>query len=409
MLQTARFDGWRIVVLGAALIWLGPGLFEMYGFLATPLSVEFGLRAESFGLGMSIFILAGALSGPAIGALLDRGPLRPVLLGAIVLAAGALAGMSRAHSMLALAGCAIAAAIGISTYGQLAPQVMVASWFERQRSRALAATSLGTSAAGITIPLICQPLIASFGWRGALLSFAAAVLLLLAPAAALFAVKRPEDVGQTPDGDAPRPALHSASAAPAEPPAEIREVLRERNFWLLGAALVIATGASIGGVFLVKHMQDIGIAADRARYVLSAMSVGALIGRVCVGWLHDRFPKQYVAAAVFALSGVGWIGISEARELTTFLAIAVPAGFAGGGFGVSGPVLQATCVGPRVLGRVMGLHGLFGLPVLLAAAPLIGRAADEAGSFAPVFLLLALVMGAAAALMSLVRTPSRVS
>lgn len=409
MLQTARFDGWRIVVLGAALIWLGPGLFEIYGFLVTPLGVEFGLSAETFGLGMSIFILAGALSGPAIGALLDRGPLRPVLLGAIVLAAGALAAMSRAHSTLALAGCAIAVAIGISTYGQLAPQVMVASWFERQRSRALAATSLGTSAAGITIPLIGQPLIASLGWRGALLTFAAAVLLLLAPAAALFAVKRPEDVGQTPDGDAPRPALHSSSAAPAEPPPEIREVLRDRNFWLLGASLVIATGASIGGVFLVKHMQDIGIAADRARYVLSAMSGGALIGRVCVGWLHDRFPKQYVAAAVFALSGVGWIGISEARELATFVAIAVPAGFAGGGFGVSGPVLQAACFGPGVLGRVMGLHGLFGLPVLLAAAPLIGRAADAAGSFAPVFLLLALVMGAAAALMSLVRTPGRAS
>jgi hypothetical protein len=54
----------------------------------------------------------------------------------------------------------------------------------------------------------------------------------------------------------------------------------------------------------------------------------------------------------------------------------------------------------------MGLHGLFGLPVLLAAAPLIGRAADEAGSFAPVFLLLAGVMWAAAALMLLVKTPS---
>ena len=408
MAEPARFDGWRIVALGAALIWLGPGLFEIYGFLATPLGDEFGLSAEAFGLGMSIFILAGSLCGPAIGALLDRGPLRPVLVGAIVLAAGALAAMSQARSTLALAGCAVLLALGITTYGQLGPQVMVVGWFERQRSRALAAASLGTSAAGITIPLISQPLIANLGWRGALLSFAAAVLLVLAPAAMLFAVKRPGDVGQMPDGDAPAPAANSSGVAPArEAPTQIRDVLRDRNFWLLGAALIVGTGASIGGVFLVKHMENIGIAADQARYVLSAMSVGALIGRICVGWLHDRFRKPFVAAAVFALSGVGWVGAAEARDLATFLAIALPAGFAGGGFGVSGPVLQAACFGPSVLGRVMGLHGLFGLPALLVAAPLIGRAADQAGSFAPVFLILAALMGAAAALMLLVQAPRR--
>lgn len=402
MTPGARFDGWRIVALGAALIWLGPGLLEAYGFLATPLASEFGLSGEAFGIGLSIFILAGAISGPLIGALLDRRPLRPLLLGAIVLTAGALAALSRAEAIAALAGFEIAAAIGISTYGQIGPQVMVAGWFSRLRSRALAAASLGTSAAGISIPLVAQPLIASLGWRGALLAAAAALLLVLTPAVAWLAVKRPEDVGQTQDGDPPLPARPLGSAPP-EPPAAVGALLRDRNFWLLGAALVIGTAASLGGVFLVKHMENVGVAASEARFVLAAMSGGALVGRVCVGWLHDRFPKPLVAAAVFALSGVGWLGISEARDLATFLAIAVPAGFAGGGFGVSGPVLQAACFGHGVLGRVMGLHGLLGLPLLLAAAPLVGRAADEAGSFAPVFRMLALVMLAAAAVVSRVR------
>jgi MFS family permease len=403
MTERARFDGWRIVALGAALIWLGPGLFEVYGFLATPLGGEFGLSAQAFGAGLSIFILANALSGPAIGALLDRGPLRPLLLGAIVLAALALAAMSRAQSVATLAGAAVVTAIGVNTYGQIGPQVMVAGWFSRLRSRALALTSLGWSAAGVSIPLIAQPLIARLGWRGALLTAAGAVLLLLLPAVAWLAVKRPEDVAQTQDGDAPAPRLESAETPQPEPAASAAALLRDGNFWLLGAALVIGTGASLGGVFLVKHMETVGVMPSQARYVLATMSGGALFGRVCTGWLHDRLPKQWVAAAVFALSGVGWLGISSARDLPTFLAIALPAGLAAGGFGVSGPVLQAACFGPAVLGRVMGLHGLLGLPVLLAAAPLVGRAADAEGGFAPVFRLLALVMLAAALVMTRVR------
>jgi MFS family permease len=410
MTASARFDGWRIVALGAALIWLGPGLLETYGFLVSPLGAEFGLGAQSLGAGIALFILALALSGPLVGALLDRGPLRPVLLGALALGAGSLAALSRAESLAALTGFAVLAAVGIGAYGQIGPQVMVASWFVRRRSRALALTSLGTSAAGITIPLIGQELIARLGWRGALLTLACAALVLLGPAIVAFAVRRPEDVGQLPDGDAPdqgvAPELTAGNALPsAQPAGAIRALLSDRNFWVLGASLAIATAASLGGVFVVKHMENVGVPASDARWVLSTMSVGAFLGRIATGWLHERFPKQLVAAAVFALSGIGWLGLAHSHSLAGFLAIALPSGFAGGGFGVSGPVLQAACFGPGVLGRVMGLHGVLGLPLLLAAPPLVGRAADLAGSFVPVFSGLAGVMLVGAAAMLLVRPP----
>lgn len=400
----ARFDGWRIVALGGALIWLGPGLLECYGFLATPFARELGLSGEQFGLGLAVIILPVVLAGPALGALLDRAALRPVLLGAIALAGCALAGLSLAQSAQQLAVFGAIAALGIGTYGQLGPNVMVARWFVRLRARALALTSLGTSCAGITVPLVAQPLIAALGWRGMFLCFAAAVLLLLGSAVAWLAVQRPEDVGQTQDGD-PREAGAPHAGLGEEPPPPIGSALRDRNFWLLGAALGIATAASLGAVHLVKHMENVGVSAADARFVPSLMSAGALLGRLVTGWLHERLPQPLVAAAVFALSGLGWLGIAEARDLTAFLLLAVPAGLAAGGFGVSGPVLQASCFGPRVLGRVMGLHGLMGLPLLLPAPMLVGRAADAAGSFTPVFTQLAGVMGVSALIMALVRAP----
>jgi predicted MFS family arabinose efflux permease len=400
----ARFDGWRVVALGGALIWLGPGLLECYGFLAAPFGREFGLTGEQFGYGIGAVILPMVLAGPLLGALLDRAPLRRVLLGAIALAVAALLALSRAQSITELALCAGAAALGIGTYGQLGPNVMVAHWFVRLRSRALALTSLGTSCAGITIPLISQPLIAGFGWRGAMVAFAAAIALLLAPAVAWLAVKRPEDIGQFQDGDAPTGAAWSGPAPP-EPPAQIEPVLRDRNFWLLGAALAIATAAQLGGVHMVKHMSNAGVAERDARFVLALASVGALCGRFATGWLLERLPQPFVAAGVMALSGIAWVGFAHARDLTTFLLLAIPSGLAGGGFGVSGPVLQASCFGPRVLGRVMGLHGLIGLPLLLPAAGLVGRAADQAGSYTPVFVLLGVATGVAALAVALVRTP----
>ncbi|MFI5319612.1 MAG: MFS transporter [Myxococcota bacterium] len=410
MSARAGFHGWRIVALGAALIWLGPGLLECYGFLAKPLAAEFGLSAEAFGVGIAALILPLVIAGPAIGWLLDRGPLRPVLLGAVALAGCGLGIVASAHNVGVLALGAAIAALGLGTYGQIGPNVMVAGWFVRMRSRALAATSLGTSCAGVTIPLLTPLLIAHFGWRGMLLTFAGAVVLLLGPAIAWLAVKRPAEIGQAQDGDDAGALEPVGDVAPAERRAtSLAEVLRDRNFWLLGGSLAIAVSVSLGGIHLVHHMQNVGLSSAQAGYVASLMSGGALLGRLGTGWLHDRYPKQLVAALVFALSGVGWIGVAYARDLGAFLALALPAGLAAGGFGVSGPVLQAACFGPSVLGRVMGLHGVLGLPLLLATPVLVGRSGDALGSFTAVFVALGVAMGAAAGAMLLVRAPHAIA
>ncbi len=384
--------------------WLGPGLLECYGFLAKPLGTEFGLSGEAFGAGMAAFILPLVIAGPAIGWLLDRGPLRPVLLGAIALAVLGLVLTARAQNVPSLALGAAIAALGIGAYGQFGPNVMVASWFVRLRSRALAAASLGTSCAGVTIPLLTPVLIAHFGWRGALLAFAAAVLLLLGPAVVWLAVKHPSELGQTEDGDAPPAAELDRTAPSTSAPDALADVLRDRTFWLLGGSLALATGAALGGIHLVHHMQNAGLSATQAGAVAATMSAGALLGRMGTGWLLDRFPKQRVASVIFALAGLGWLGVANARDLTEFLALALPVGLAAGGFGVSGPVLQASCFGPRILGRVMGLHGVLGLPALLAAPVLVGRSGDALGGFTSAFSALGALMCTAAAAMLFVRT-----
>jgi MFS family permease len=398
----APFFGWRIVGLGVALYALGPGLLEAYGFMATPLATELGISNQSFGVGMSIFVLAFASTAPAIGWLLDRGPFRATLLVSVALMAFGLLGISQSESANAIGGWIALAALGIGTYGQIGPPVMVANWFRLRRGRALGLATLGYSVAGMSMPFLTAFLLDALGWRSTVRTLALAASAALVPAILLFAVRRPADIGQSADGE---PELAPASAEPELGAGEIGGVLRTTTFWLLGMGLAVAASASLGGVFLVRHFENLHIPLAEVRWVLGTMSLGALLGRVGVGWLLDRWDPRWLASFVIATQALGWIGVSYAQSFQQFLLLAVPAGMAAGGFGVSGPMLQAACFGPRVIGRVTGLHGLIGLPVLLAGTPLAGRAADHVGSFPPVFRGLAVVVVAAAALVACVRVP----
>ncbi len=399
----AAFHGWRIVGLGAALYALGPGLLEAYGFMATPLASELGISNQSFGVGMSIFVLAFATAAPAIGWLLDRGPFRTTLLVAVACMGAGLLGLAQSGSASALGAWIALAALGIGAYGQLGPPVMVANWFRLRRGRALGIATLGYSVAGMSMPFLAAFLLDALGWRDTIRTLACGAALVLVPAIASFAVRRPEDVGQTVDGLPSE--TGSATAEPDGGASELGAVLRSPNFWLLGGGLAIATSAALGGVFLVRHFESLRMPHAEVRWVLGAMSFGALLGRISVGWLLDRSNPRWVASCVIAAQALGWIGVSYAQSFAQFLALAVPAGMGAGGFGVSAPVLQAACFGPRVMGRVTGLHGLIGLPFLLTGTPLAGRAADELGSFPPVFRGLAVVVVVGAALVACVRVP----
>jgi sugar phosphate permease len=412
-----RFDGWRIVALAALSQGLALPLLGAYGLVATPLIEEFGASTTQLGLGMSLAILATALAGPPLGVALDRGPLRTIMLGGVALMLLSVAALSRGTALWQLAVCLAFATVGLSMYGMLPVQVILVNWFVLRRGSALSFAYVGTSVSAFVVPPATAWLIEAFGWRNALLALAAGAAVLAAPAIARL-VKRPEELGQTPDGIAQGAATPvgqrrdaTASEARSEPTRafasrEADGVIKDRNFWLIAVGIGLALSVSIATLFLVRHLETLGIPRTQAALVPSLMAAFGIVGKLGAGWLIDRVDARAVVAGALALHALGWAIVASQTSLAALLLAAAPLGLGGGGFLPLPAVLQGRCFGRDAIGRVGGLHGLIGLPFLLAAAPLVGWSEGRSGGFAAPFYGLTGVLLLAAGVLACLRIPA---
>ena len=403
-----RFDGWRIVTLAAFAQGLALPLLGAFGLVATPLIEEFGASATQLGLGMSLAILAAALAAPALGVALDRGPLRTTMHFGVALMWVSVLLLSRGTALWQLGACLAFATVGMSMYGMLPVQVILVNWFVLRRGAALSVAFVGTSAAAFVVPPATAWGIEWLGWRGALVALASAAALLATPVITRL-VKRPEELGQHPDGIPAAPAAPERAASGASEGRSAASVgtgwLRDRNFWLIAIGVGLALSVSVATLFLVRHLETLGIPRTQAALVPSAMALFGIAGKLGAGWLIDRLDARAVVAGALALHALGWAIVASQSSYAAMLVAAAPLGLGGGGFLPLPPVLQGRCFGRAAIGRVGGLHALIGLPFLLAAAPLVGWAEGRSGSFAAPFYGLMAVLVLAAGVFARLRIP----
>ena len=405
------FDGWRIVALAALSQGLALPLLGAYALVATPLIEEFGASTTQLGVGMSIAILATALASAPLGIALDRGPLRTIMLSGVALMLASVVALSRGMALWQLAACFAFATVGMSMYGMLPVQVILVNWFVLRRGSALSWAFVGTSVAAFVVPPTTAWLIEWLGWRGAVVALATGAAALAAPVIARL-VKRPEEVGQTPDGmPAEPPASESVreggEAARAQSGAsEVMRWLRDPNFWLIGVGVGLALSVSIATLFLVRHLETLGIPRTRAALIPSSMALFGIVGKLSAGWLIDRIDARAVVVAALLLHALGWAIVASGSSYSAMLLASAPLGLGGGGFLPLPAVLQGRCFGRGAIGRVGGFHALMGLPFLLSAAPLVGWSEGLTGAFTAPFYGLVGVLSLGAGVLACLRIPA---
>lgn len=397
-----RFDGWRMVALGGLAQAVAMPLMGAFGVVATPLIQEFGASTTQLGIGMSVALLAAALAGAPLGVALDRGPLRTLMFAGAALMFAAVFALSRSVALWQLAACFAFAVVGMTMYGMLPVQVVLVNWFALRRGTALSLAYVGTSVGALIVPPTTAWLIEALGWRHALVVLAAGAALLALPAIAGI-VKRPEELGQTPDGIA---RAVGTSRTPEPVQSALSRWRRDRNFWLIGGGAGLALAVAVAALFLVRHLETIGIPRTQAALIPSAIALFGIAGKLAAGWLIDRIDARAVVAGILGLHALGWTIVASQSSYAAMLVAAAPLGLGVGGFLPLPAVLQGRCFGRDAIGRISGIHALIGLPFLLAVAPLIGWAEGRTGSFAVPFFGLAGALVLAAAVLACVRIPA---
>lgn len=275
----------------------------------SPLLVVVGLKPITAGLGSTreIVVLAAALSwvgtglgGILMGWLADRiGIRRTVVLGALMIAAGL--AVSATGSLWALL-IGHGLLLGLLGNGAMMPPLMVyvSRWFEARRGTALALISSGQYVGGMVWPSLFEHAMARYGWQATMLSYGVFCAAAIVPLALLFLHPAPD-----------------AGAMPSEMVVTHKQV--RRRVLGLPANLVMAVLCMAGFCccvpmalpqsHLVAFCSDVGISAAGGAAMLSVLQACAFASRQFWGWVADRIgglPTLLMGSACQALAIVAF-------------------------------------------------------------------------------------------------------
>ena len=398
-------------------------------------------------------LVVGPLFGFVAGWVVDRfGPRRLMLVG-ILMAGGALVGLSTISTLGMFYVFYLFNALGYVCGGPLPNQILLSRWFDKARGKAMGFAYLGIGAGGALVPLLAHWMTERAGWRGSLRSLGILIVLIALPLA-WFVRESPEeaerdtprtpapDLKATPDlkvgptrvsGAAPAPDLKvgptrvSGTAGPAGPApggsrpdlqvgrpprpplAPIGEVLRHPAFYLLAIGSMCSI-AAVGGanqhLKLFLSLDEHYSQADAARFI-SLTLFFSLAGRLFMGWLSDHVAKKHVMLLIYLLVAGSVPLLFFAQSQSVMYAFAIVFGLGLGGEYLIIPLAAAELFGVRVLGRVMGII-LTADGVAEATSPmLIGYLRDRTGSYDTGFLVLIGVALAGAAAIAMLPRPRR--
>jgi MFS family permease len=376
-------------VLGAAFLGnlVGVGLtLHVFGVFVQPVAEGLGATMAVMGLAPLLWQCVNGLLNPLLGRVLGPIPIRTVMaVGALLLGTG-LVLLSRAETLLQ-AGLVYGflVSIGSVMVGTLPAMTLVSNWFEARRGRALGIVSAGTTGSGLILPPLAAWLIGLYGWRQALLLLGIGAALIAIPVLLAFVIDRPEQVGEAPDGRTPSSGEGAADSIAETPPVDTREVIADRNFWLIGLAfgLIFAAGL-VPVLFTVPYAMQLGLTLQDSAWVMSLRAIAAVVGRIALTGLSDHVGRRAVLWALLAVQLVLWNVLVGTQSTTVFVVASVSIGFMSASFALKAALVSAS-FGRESFSRAMGLLYVVELPFQLLAAPVAGYLYDTTGDYAVAF------------------------
>ena len=377
--------GWRQVAVCCMLLAATGMIASTYSIIAVPLAQEFKPSRTVLMLSMTVLSGTCALLSPLLGNLMDRFPLKRLMIGGGLLLGLGYAAMSFATSfmqILVIFGLLIAPANVL--LGPVATTVLLSRWFAKRRGMAVGIAIAGIAMGGFLFPMIIQALLDAHQWRQAL-QLLGLVLVAWTVPVVLLVVDRPSDRGLYPDGGAAPPP--QAQVEMAKAPVSAWEVLSDPGFWMIVVTVAIVTSGMKGMVTNLAPLAiDAGVKAHDASTLISVYAGCSLFGKLGFAAFSDRLGPRILMSTALGGFALGMMCMTQAAAGYPVIALGV--GLTGLFGGMMVPIesyLAPRLFGQRIIGRAMGLLAGAILIALLITPPLFGYIFDRTGSYAAIF------------------------
>ncbi|HEY3367742.1 MAG TPA: MFS transporter [Symbiobacteriaceae bacterium] len=392
--RTARIDhAWHIVGVGFVVSLLASGTRFATGPFMASMMASFRMTHTQFSAVVAFSMLLYGFFMPVAGRLADLFGGRPVLLAGGVLLSTALAVTARTTSPVVFAlAFALVASLGFAATSHVALASVIGRWFVKRRGLAMTFLSSGAmSGIAIMVPFSAS-LIARIGWRGTMLVIAAVLLVVVLVGAVVMG------------GQPPQAAAAAGEKRPSPP--DWRRALGTQPFWLMVLGF-FTCGFSMNllGTHGVPMLEDHGFSTMTAAFGVGLIGLVSVFGSLALGAASDRLGRPTFLALIYAVRGLGFIGLLFAGREWELYAVGAIGGLVWSGSSALTSAITADLFGAESVGTLFGLIFLSHQIGAAMGSYLGGWAFDAFGSYLVPFVIAAVLLFGAAYLS--MRLPAR--
>lgn len=405
--QPGYSRGWLVTFCGTG-VNLALGVLYTWSVFAAALIDQLHWSKTQASLPYTIACVVFAIIMVPAGQLVDRyGPKWIASLGGLFCGAGLIICGLTSSLPLAIVGFGIIAGIGIGL-GYAAPTPAAVKWFPAQKKGQIAGLVVaGFGLASVYISPMTNSFIKAWGVQKAF--FVEGIIFLAAILIFSQALSFP------PAGYTPGTPVAPSPVRPAPKPVNVsgrdyspREMLRTGQFWLLWIMFALTSSA---GLMIIGHLAK--IASLQAQITWGYLMVAALAifnagGRILAGFLSDRLGRTNTMLIVFLLQAVNMFLFSTYQTGATLITGACVAGLCYGSLLSLFPSTAYDFFGLKNAGVNYGLvFTAWGAGSLIG--PIVaGRVADLTGTYHNAYIISAVLLLVAAALVFVTRPPKSI-
>jgi MFS family permease len=312
VMRTSFFYGYVILALCFLNMIVMRGVNGSFSVYYLALLEDFSWSHRDGASVASVNFLVYAVASPLVGLAFDRfGPRLLMPIGGALVGAGFwLSGFAGSLSHLYIS-YGLLAALGQSALGFVAHTALISYWFVRRRATAIGIASMGQGLGALIMVPCTQLLIDRLGWRAAFMVTAAVILLAIVPANALLQRRRPEDLGQLPDGVITAATGSHQNGVPRKPTSgrewTLGSAAKSFPFWCITIGhLALGTALFLINTHLVAHFVSRGLEKLMAAFLFGLIGFTRLGGTLMWGVVSDRLGRDraYGIATGIAVVGV---------------------------------------------------------------------------------------------------------
>ncbi|MEP4734465.1 MFS transporter [Parvibaculum sp.] len=380
------FYGWYIVgtvfmihTVSCGLIFYNLSIF-LKAFVA-----EGGFSVSATSNATALFFISSGFAGLAVGWLLDRYDPRWIVTGGAFISAIVLASAGHVAEMWQLYCFYILFGIGNAAVAVIPGMTIVARWFTRQRSKAIAYASTGLSLGGIVFTPLSATLIERYGLGEAAYWLGLALVLGVVPISLLMLRKSPEAIGLSPDGDPPQRKADGSLMPPDG--VAFHDAMRSRFFILCTAAFVFSMMAQVGSLAHQFRLVATRTGDDHiAALAVSIMAASSIAGRLVGGSPLSRISSKHYLYAIYVLQGISFCAFAFAEGVVALFIVSSMFGATVGNMQMMQPLILAEAFGLKAYARILSVAQMITTCANAAGPALLGLLYASAGGYQTAYL-----------------------